>query len=182
MKGFIIKLALAPKLACCVLSKTIRHCQVKYLQDEVSWRFRSLRACALFPCQRCDVLEPVEADRWLRPAHRGDGRILLLDDYDMDGSEDYQGEDVGRLEDGRDEDSVEGHESKPLLQCVGCKYSKARMKLIEIEADHALKPELHYLDGVWYIYYTAGSSANLDLQRAHVIKGKVSSSNDRRWC
>ncbi|KAF2128692.1 glycoside hydrolase family 43 protein [Dothidotthia symphoricarpi CBS 119687] len=32
-------------------------------------------------------------------------------------------------------------------------------------------PELHYLDGAWYIYYTAGSSANLDLQRVHVVKG-----------
>ncbi|KAJ4350541.1 hypothetical protein N0V95_004647 [Ascochyta clinopodiicola] len=32
-------------------------------------------------------------------------------------------------------------------------------------------PELHYFDGLWYIYYTAGSSANLDLQRPHVLKG-----------
>ncbi|KAH6620207.1 glycosyl hydrolase [Boeremia exigua] len=32
-------------------------------------------------------------------------------------------------------------------------------------------PELHYLDGLWYIYYTAGQSANLDLQRPHVLKG-----------
>lgn len=32
-------------------------------------------------------------------------------------------------------------------------------------------PELHYFDGVWYIYYTAGHSANLDLQRPHVLKG-----------
>jgi GH43 family beta-xylosidase len=34
-------------------------------------------------------------------------------------------------------------------------------------------PELHYLDGVWYIYYTAGRSGseNLDLQRPYVLKG-----------
>lgn len=33
-------------------------------------------------------------------------------------------------------------------------------------------PEIHYFDGNWYLYYTAGSSANLDLQRSHVLKGK----------
>ncbi|KAK7221924.1 hypothetical protein V2G26_009927 [Clonostachys chloroleuca] len=32
-------------------------------------------------------------------------------------------------------------------------------------------PEIHYFDGNWYLYYTAGSSANLDLQRSHVLKG-----------
>jgi len=32
-------------------------------------------------------------------------------------------------------------------------------------------PELHYIDGLWYIYYTAGTSANLDGQRLHVLKG-----------
>ncbi|GME34599.1 Glycoside hydrolase family 43 [Neofusicoccum parvum] len=32
-------------------------------------------------------------------------------------------------------------------------------------------PELHYFDGTWYIYYTAGNSANLDGQRPHVLKG-----------
>ncbi|KAF2467651.1 Arabinanase/levansucrase/invertase [Lindgomyces ingoldianus] len=32
-------------------------------------------------------------------------------------------------------------------------------------------PELHYFDGAWYIYYTAGNSANLDGQRPHVLKG-----------
>ncbi|KAF1851269.1 glycoside hydrolase family 43 protein [Cucurbitaria berberidis CBS 394.84] len=32
-------------------------------------------------------------------------------------------------------------------------------------------PELHFLDGAWYIYYSAGQSANLDLQRPHVLKG-----------
>jgi GH43 family beta-xylosidase len=34
-------------------------------------------------------------------------------------------------------------------------------------------PELHYLDGSWYIYYTAGRSADLDLQRSHVLKGTL---------
>jgi GH43 family beta-xylosidase len=33
-------------------------------------------------------------------------------------------------------------------------------------------PEVHYLDGRWYIYYTAGTSANLDGQRMHVLRGK----------
>ncbi|KAK2757636.1 hypothetical protein FQN54_004605 [Arachnomyces sp. PD_36] len=32
-------------------------------------------------------------------------------------------------------------------------------------------PELHYFEGSWYIYYTAGSSDTLDNQRAHVIQG-----------
>lgn len=32
-------------------------------------------------------------------------------------------------------------------------------------------PEVHYLGGAWYIYYTAGTSANLDGQRMHVLKG-----------
>ncbi|KAG9196008.1 Arabinanase/levansucrase/invertase [Alternaria panax] len=34
-------------------------------------------------------------------------------------------------------------------------------------------PELHYIDGAWYIYYTAGRNGvdNLDLQRPYVLKG-----------
>lgn len=32
-------------------------------------------------------------------------------------------------------------------------------------------PEVHYLGGAWYIYYTAGTSENLDGQRLHVLKG-----------
>ncbi|KAL2022169.1 hypothetical protein VTK56DRAFT_5998 [Thermocarpiscus australiensis] len=32
-------------------------------------------------------------------------------------------------------------------------------------------PELHWLDNRWWIYYTAGSSANLDGQRSHVLRG-----------
>lgn len=44
-------------------------------------------------------------------------------------------------------------------------------------------PEMHYLDGVWYIYYTAGNSANLDGQRAHVLKGESVASGlaNSRW-
>ncbi|KAH6645915.1 glycosyl hydrolase family 43 protein [Truncatella angustata] len=32
-------------------------------------------------------------------------------------------------------------------------------------------PEVHYFDGIWYIYYTAGESADLDGQNIHVLKG-----------
>lgn len=32
-------------------------------------------------------------------------------------------------------------------------------------------PEVHYLGSAWYIYFTAGSSANLDSQNIHVLKG-----------
>ncbi|KAF2090463.1 glycoside hydrolase family 43 protein [Saccharata proteae CBS 121410] len=32
-------------------------------------------------------------------------------------------------------------------------------------------PEMHYLEDVWYIYYTAGESTDLDGQRAHVLQG-----------
>jgi GH43 family beta-xylosidase len=32
-------------------------------------------------------------------------------------------------------------------------------------------PEVHYFDGAWYIYYTAGESADLDGQNVHVLKG-----------
>ncbi len=34
-------------------------------------------------------------------------------------------------------------------------------------------PEVHYLNGRWYIYYTAGTSANLDGQRVHVLVGRT---------
>ena len=33
-------------------------------------------------------------------------------------------------------------------------------------------PEVHYFDGKWYVYFTAGQSANLDLQGVHVLEGK----------
>lgn len=32
-------------------------------------------------------------------------------------------------------------------------------------------PEIHYFDGAWYLYYTAGNANNLDDQRMHVLKG-----------
>lgn len=32
-------------------------------------------------------------------------------------------------------------------------------------------PEIHYFDGTWYLYYTAGNANNLDDQRMHVLKG-----------
>ncbi|EWZ83360.1 hypothetical protein FOWG_13272 [Fusarium oxysporum f. sp. lycopersici MN25] len=35
-------------------------------------------------------------------------------------------------------------------------------------------PELHYLGGKWYIYYTAGKAEDLTGQRSHVIKGGAS--------
>lgn len=34
-------------------------------------------------------------------------------------------------------------------------------------------PEAHYLDGKWYIYYTAGTSADLNGQRIHVLVGSL---------
>ncbi|KAI1413519.1 glycoside hydrolase family 43 protein [Hypoxylon sp. FL1857] len=33
-------------------------------------------------------------------------------------------------------------------------------------------PETHYLDGTWYIYFTAGNKDNLDGQNLHVLKGE----------
>lgn len=32
-------------------------------------------------------------------------------------------------------------------------------------------PEVHYFNGVWYVYYTAGNSADLGGQRTHVLTG-----------
>ncbi|KAI1440477.1 glycoside hydrolase family 43 protein [Annulohypoxylon stygium] len=32
-------------------------------------------------------------------------------------------------------------------------------------------PEVHYLSGVWYIYFSAGNADNLDGQNLHVLKG-----------
>jgi GH43 family beta-xylosidase len=34
-------------------------------------------------------------------------------------------------------------------------------------------PEVHYLNDIWYIYYTAGVSANLDSQTIHVLQGAL---------
>lgn len=33
-------------------------------------------------------------------------------------------------------------------------------------------PEVHYLNNKWYIYYTAGTSTDLNGQRVHVLVGK----------
>ena len=35
-------------------------------------------------------------------------------------------------------------------------------------------PEVHWIDNKWYIYYTAGQSADLTLQQSHVLKGAFS--------
>ncbi|KAL4879295.1 glycosyl hydrolase [Aspergillus karnatakaensis] len=35
-------------------------------------------------------------------------------------------------------------------------------------------PEFHEIDGIWYLYYTAGSSDSLDNQRVHVLQGGAS--------
>lgn len=34
-------------------------------------------------------------------------------------------------------------------------------------------PEIHFLEGSWYLYYSAGSSGDLSQQRAHVLKGEL---------
>ncbi|KAK1710833.1 family 43 glycosyl hydrolase [Colletotrichum lupini] len=34
-------------------------------------------------------------------------------------------------------------------------------------------PEVHWLGNRWYIYFTAGGSANLDNQRMHVLRGRI---------
>ena len=36
-------------------------------------------------------------------------------------------------------------------------------------------PEIHYFDGIWYLYYTAGNADNLNNRRMHVLKGNVES-------
>lgn len=33
-------------------------------------------------------------------------------------------------------------------------------------------PEIHYFDGRWYLYYTAGNDGNLDGQRMHALQGR----------
>ena len=32
-------------------------------------------------------------------------------------------------------------------------------------------PEVHFLDGNWYVYYTAGHKQNVEAQNLHVLKG-----------
>lgn len=34
-------------------------------------------------------------------------------------------------------------------------------------------PELHKVNGTWYVYYSAGNKQNLDGQRSHVLKGRA---------
>lgn len=44
------------------------------------------------------------------------------------------------------------------------------------DADHCCNvwaPEVHYLGGAWYIYYTAGTADSLDGQNIHVLKGML---------
>ncbi|KAI5777277.1 glycosyl hydrolase [Geopyxis carbonaria] len=38
-------------------------------------------------------------------------------------------------------------------------------------------PELHYIDGIWYLYYSAGTTTCCDNQRPHVLKGGSSPLN-----
>ncbi|KAI2615221.1 glycoside hydrolase family 43 protein [Hypoxylon sp. NC1633] len=39
-------------------------------------------------------------------------------------------------------------------------------------------PEAHYIDGTWYIYFSAGSADTLDRQNLHVLKGGASAWDD----
>ncbi|XXH03302.1 hypothetical protein Hte_009700 [Hypoxylon texense] len=39
-------------------------------------------------------------------------------------------------------------------------------------------PETHYIDGTWYIYFTAGNGDNLDGQNLHVLRGGASAWDD----
>ena len=32
-------------------------------------------------------------------------------------------------------------------------------------------PEVHFIDGAWYVYYTAGHQPNVEAQNLHVLKG-----------
>lgn len=42
-------------------------------------------------------------------------------------------------------------------------------------------PEIHYVDGAWYIYYSAGTSDTFDNQRSHVLKGSSNIIWDSTW-
>ena len=64
---------------------------------------------------------------------------------------------------------MDRHQHQQECQHVGCE--SGTLNDTEHHINNAYQPELHYFDGLWYIYYTAGSSANLDLQRPHVLKG-----------
>ncbi|OTA99765.1 glycoside hydrolase family 43 protein [Hypoxylon sp. CI-4A] len=39
-------------------------------------------------------------------------------------------------------------------------------------------PETHYIDGTWYLYFSAGNADNLDGQNVHVLKGGASAYDD----
>lgn len=45
---------------------------------------------------------------------------------------------------------------------------------------HSLEITNTYLDCSWYIYYTAGNSADLAGQRPHVLKGKLTSTKQTK--
>ncbi|KAG6919500.1 hypothetical protein DXG01_005090 [Tephrocybe rancida] len=42
-------------------------------------------------------------------------------------------------------------------------------------------PEIHYVSGAWYIYYSAGTSGTFDNQRTHVLKGSSNIIWDSSW-
>lgn len=42
-------------------------------------------------------------------------------------------------------------------------------------------PEIHYVSGSWYIYYSAGTSGTFDNQRLHVLKGSSNIIWDSTW-
>ncbi|KAE8146055.1 glycosyl hydrolase [Aspergillus avenaceus] len=60
--------------------------------------------------------------------------------------------------------TVEGLKSAPETKVV---YSTTE----ESHCCNVWAPEVHYLGDKWYIYYTAGTSADLDGQRLHVLAG-----------
>ncbi|KAB8227294.1 hypothetical protein ETB97_003199 [Aspergillus alliaceus] len=56
----------------------------------------------------------------------------------------------------------------------GLKTATKKVVYTTTEESHCCNvwaPEVHYLGNKWYIYYTAGTSANLDGQRMHVLEG-----------
>lgn len=43
---------------------------------------------------------------------------------------------------------------------------------VSTRSSNVWAPETHYIDGAWYIYFTAGNANNLDGQNLHVLKGE----------
>lgn len=76
-------------------------------------------ARTLFPCQRSKLQQPTQTEGWLRPAHCLERWLLLYDDNDMDELVNYEGEDAGRPEDGRDKGCLDRLEPRQVLQHVG---------------------------------------------------------------